>query len=93
MLPEDYAALYVQWATALHEVDPTLKLGGPSFQGVNRDIEVWPDANGKVSWTRRFIGYLKQQGRMKDLAFFSFEPYPMDPCRIPRGMLWRSRNL
>src|SRR5277367_2330041 len=42
MLPEDYAALYVQWATALHRVNPALKLGGPSFQGVNRDIEVWP---------------------------------------------------
>ena len=51
MLPEDYAALYLQWATAIHRVDPALKLGGPSFQGVNKDIEVWPDANGKVSWT------------------------------------------
>ena len=54
MLPEDYAALYLQWATAIHRVDPELKLGGPSFQGVNKDIEVWPDANGKVSWTARF---------------------------------------
>lgn len=93
MLPEDYAALYVQWATALHKVDPTLKLGGPSFQGVNRDIEVWPDANGKVSWTTRFIDYLKQHGRMKDLAFFSFEHYPMDPCRIPWGSLYDEPEL
>jgi hypothetical protein len=42
MLPEDYAALFVQWASALHHLDPRLKLGGPSFQGVNKDIEVWP---------------------------------------------------
>ena len=83
MLPEDYAALYVQWATALHRVNPALKLGGPSFQGVNRDIEVWPDANGNVSWTARFVNYLKQHQRIGDLAFFSFEHYPYDPCRIP----------
>jgi F5/8 type C domain-containing protein len=93
MLPEDYAALYVQWATALHRVDPKLKLGGPSFQGVNRDIEVWPDANGKVSWTARFVDYLKQHGRMNDLAFFSFEHYPMDPCRIPWGSLYDEPEL
>jgi hypothetical protein len=93
MLPEDYAALYVQWATAIHRVDPALKLGGPSFQGVNRDIEVWPDANGKVSWTERFVDYLKQHGRMNDLAFFSFEHYPYDPCRIPWGMLYDEPEL
>jgi hypothetical protein len=93
MLPEDYAALYLQWATAIHRVDPALKLGGPSFQGVNKDIEVWPDTNGKVSWTGRFIDYLKQHGRMNDLAFFSFEHYPYDPCRTPWGMLYDEPDL
>ena len=93
MLPEDYAALYVQWATALHKLDPKLKLGGPSFQGVNRDIEVWPDAEGRVSWTARFLDYLKQRGRMKDLAFFSFEHYPLDPCRIPWASLYDEPEL
>ncbi|MGA9074836.1 MAG: discoidin domain-containing protein [Candidatus Sulfotelmatobacter sp.] len=93
MLPEDYAALYLQWAAAIHRMDPALKLGGPSFQGVNKDIEVWPDANGKVSWTGRFVDYLKQHGRMNDLAFFSFEHYPYDPCRTPWGVLYDEPEL
>jgi hypothetical protein len=93
MLPEDYAALYLQWATAIHRVDSALKLGGPSFQGVNRDIEVWPDANGKVSWTARFLDYMKQHGRMNDLAFFSFEHYPYDPCKTPWGVLYDEPEL
>src|SRR6202041_2006502 len=93
MLPEDYAALYVQWAMALHRVNPNLKLGGPSFQGVNRDIEVWPDASGNVSWTQRFLNYLRQHQRLNDLAFFSFEHYPYDPCRIPWGSLYDEPEL
>ncbi len=93
MLPEDYAALYLQWATAIHRVDPALKLGGPSFQGVNKDIEVWPDADGRVSWTGRFIDYLKRHDRMNDLAFFSFEHYPYDPCRTPWGVLYDEPEL
>jgi hypothetical protein len=93
MLPEDYAALYVEWATALHRVNPALKLGGPSFQGVNKDIEAWPDVNGKVSWTARFLDYLRQHGRLGDLAFFSFEHYPFDPCRIPWGSLYDEPEL
>ena len=32
MMPEDYAALYLQWATAIHRIDPELKLGGPIFE-------------------------------------------------------------
>jgi F5/8 type C domain len=93
MLPEDYAALYLQWATALHRMNPALKLGGPSFQGVNRDIEVWPDVSGNVSWTARFVNYLKQHQRLNDLAFFSFEHYPYDPCRIPWGSLYDEPEL
>jgi F5/8 type C domain len=93
MLPEDYAALYLQWATALHRIDSALKLGGPSFQGVNKDIEVWPDANGRTSWLARFVDYLKQHGRMQNLAFFSFEHYPYDPCRIPWGSLYDEPEL
>jgi hypothetical protein len=93
MLPEDYAALYLQWATALHRLDPTLKLGGPSFQGVNKDIEVWPDERGRASWTARFLDYLKQHGRMNDLAFFSFEHYPYEPCKTPWGVLYDEPEL
>ena len=91
--PEDYAALYLQWATALHKVDPNLKLGGPIFTGVNKDIESWADAQGKTSWTTRFIDYLKVHGRLSDLAFFSFEHYPMEPCKIPWSSLYDEANL
>jgi hypothetical protein len=93
MLPEDYAALYLQWATALHRLDPKLKLGGPSFQGVNKDIEVWPDDQGRVSWVARFLDYLKKHGRMSDLAFFSFEHYPYDGCKTPWGVLYDEPDL
>jgi F5/8 type C domain len=93
MPPEDYAALYVQWAIALHAVDPKLKLGGPIFTGVNKDIETWPDAQGQTSWTRRFIDYLKSHGHLSDLAFFSFEHYPMDPCKIQWSNLYDEATL
>jgi hypothetical protein len=76
MLPEDYAALYVQFATAIHKLVPEAKLGGPPFEGTFGDVEVWPDANGKVSWIGRFLDYLKAHGRMNDFTFFSFEHYP-----------------
>jgi hypothetical protein len=91
--PEDYAALYIQWATALHQVDPKLKLGGPIFTGVNKDIETWPDADGKTSWTRRFIDYLKAHNRLNDLAFFSYEHYPMEPCKIAWSDLYNEATL
>jgi hypothetical protein len=93
MQPEDFAALYVQWAAALHRVDPALKLGGPSFEGVNSDIQAWPDASGRVSWLGRFLDYLKGHGHLGDLAFFSFEHYPYDPCRVPWGSLYEEPGL
>lgn len=78
--PEDYGALYLQFAAAIHKVDPKLKLGGPAFQGVNQDVQVWPDANGDTSWLERFLNYLRAHRRIQDLAFFSFEHYPLTPC-------------
>jgi hypothetical protein len=76
MLPEDYGALYVQFATAIHKLVPEAKLGGPPFEGTFGDVEVWPDAAGKVSWLGRFVDYLKAHGRLNDFTFFSFEHYP-----------------
>jgi F5/8 type C domain len=88
MLPEDYAALYVQFAAALHKVDPSLKLGGPIFTGQNKDIETWADERGRTSWTGRFVDYLKSHGRLSDLAFFSFEHYPYVPCQYQWSSLY-----
>ena len=93
MVPEDYAALYLQWATVLHRVDPGLKLGGPVFTGVNEDIKVWPDAQGRTSWLGRFVDYLKAHGRLADLAFMSFEHYPFAPCDINWADLYRAPDL
>ena len=92
-MPEDYAALYLQWARALHRVDPKLRLGGPVFEGVNEDIRVWPDAQGRTSWMGRFVDYLKAHGRLADLAFVSFEHYPFDPCDITWKSLYSEPRL
>lgn len=91
--PEDYGTLYIQWATALHHLDPTLKLGGPGLGGLNEDLESWPGPNGKTSWVTRFIDYLEQHGHIQDLSFFSFEHYPYDGCRIPWGSLYDETEL
>ncbi len=88
MLPEDYGALYLQWATALHAVDKGLKIGGPSFTGSPDDLTVWPDAQGKTSWLARFLDYLKSHGRLADLAFLSLEHYPGDGCDAPWSNLY-----
>jgi hypothetical protein len=92
-LPEDYAELYLQFATALHRVDPKLKLGGPIFEGVNEDIQVSPDAQGKVSWMGRFFDYLKSHQRLADLSFVSFEHYPFRDCLIKWSDLYDEAKL
>ena len=95
IVPEDYAALYVQWAVALHKVDPNLKLGGPVFQGTTSDVQTWPDSHGNVSWMQRFLAYLSAHGHPSDLAFMSFEWYPFDPCAagFPENELVSQPNL
>jgi hypothetical protein len=78
MLPKDYAALYIyiQFATAIYLLVPDAKLGGPSFEGTLGDVEVWPDANGRVSFLGRLLDSLKLHHRLNELTFFSFEHYP-----------------
>jgi F5/8 type C domain len=93
MLPEDYGALYLQFAAALHRVDPNFKLGGPVFEGVTEDIKVWPDRKGRTSWLGRFLDYLKAHGRFRDLAFLSFEHYPYDGCETPWENLYQEPEL
>lgn len=92
-VPEDYAELYVQFAAALHKVDPRLKLGGPIFTGQNEDIQTWADGTGNVSWTNRFINYLRSRGRLGDLAFFPFEHYPIDPGKVQWSSLYDEARL
>ncbi len=92
-LPEDYAALYLQWASAIHKIDPNLKLGGPIFEGVNKDIRVWPDAQGQTSWMGRFVAYLRDHARLSDLAFVSFEHYPFEACNIAWKTLYSEPEL
>jgi len=93
MQPEDYGALYLQWATAIHRVDPNFKLGGPAFEGVTEDIKAWPDAHGKTSWFGRFLDYLRAHGRLTDFAFMSFEHYPYDGCETPWNNLYEEPQL
>ena len=92
-MPEDYAALYIQWAEAIHKVDPKMKLGGPVFEGVNKDITLWPDSKGRISWMGRFVAYLKDHNHLSDLAFVSFEHYPFGPCAVTWKDLFREPQL
>jgi hypothetical protein len=93
MLPEDYGALYLQFASAIHRVDASFRLGGPSFQGVTEDIRAWADARGRTSWFGRFIDYLKAHDRLQDLSFMSFEHYPYDGCETPWENLYQEPGL
>jgi hypothetical protein len=90
--PEHEAALYLEFATAIHKVDPTLVLGGPSFQsGI---VRMRFEGEGNDSWVARFIGYLRDRGRLGDYRFLSFEWYPFDDlCQHPSEHLIRQPKL
>ncbi|MEP6570348.1 MAG: discoidin domain-containing protein [Acidobacteriota bacterium] len=81
--PEDFAALYIQFAKALHAVDPKIQLGGPSFQDIAPGEQIGSIKTGKPEWLRRFLDYLKQHGRLDDYTFTSFEWYPVDDVCKP----------
>lgn len=82
--PEDFAALYIQWADAIHSVDPTLQIGGPSFQEIHSEEDEPPAKRlGNAAWLGRFLHYLRTHGREKEFSFFSFEWYPFDDVCQP----------
>lgn len=91
MLPEDYAALYIQFARAIHKLVPEARLGGPSFEGTPGDVSSWVDANGRASFLGRFVTYLKAHNDMKDFSFFSFEHYPCLDTGLCRD--WSSLDM
>jgi hypothetical protein len=86
--PEHYGALYLQFARAIHGVDPALVTGGPGFQSEIEGWNAFADASGERSWMKRFIAYLRARGRLDDFGFFSFEWYPFDDmCEAPGEQL------
>jgi len=93
MMPEDYAAIYIQIADAVHKLTPLAKLGGPVFEGVDKDITLWVDDQGRTSWMARFVDYLKAHGHLKDLSFMSFEHYPFMVNRFTPPNDWPTLYL
>ena len=80
--PEDFGALYLQWADAIHRVDTRLQIGGPSFQEILPSPRR-PNPVDNAEWMRRFLDYLKRRSRLADYNFFSFEWYPFDDVCDP----------
>jgi F5/8 type C domain len=92
--PEDFGALYLQWADAIHRVAPGLKLGGPSLQEIMPADPTSRMRLGNSAWLSRFLDYLKRRGRVSDYAFFSFEWYPFDEvCEPVAPQLARAPGL
>jgi hypothetical protein len=91
--PEDFGTLYLQFADAIHRVDPKLQLGGPSFQEILPSHDpIYPVDN--AAWMRRFLAYLKARNRTADFAFFSFEWYPFDDvCAPPAPQLASAQQM
>jgi hypothetical protein len=81
--PEDYAALYLQWAGAIHKVTPGVQLGGPCFAAVDAVPSNAPGEPRTRDWMEGFLNYLRARERLSDFNFFSFEWYPFDEACEP----------
>jgi hypothetical protein len=78
--PEHVAALYLEFATAIHSVNPTLVLGGPSFQSAQTEARF--EGEQAQAWVTRFLNYLRSHDALAEYSFLSFEWYPFnDLCQ------------
>jgi hypothetical protein len=96
--PEDFAALYLQFARALRAEDSTVTLGGPSWQTLLDDqLALWParEEVAHASWISRFLSALRAAGAPpRAFGFLSFEWYPFDdPCATTGPSLARADDL
>ena len=82
MTPDDFAAMYCQWADVFKQVAPAVHMGGPSFAtlATTDDDEF---SFTERQWTRQFLSYLKSHDHLNDFNFFSFEWYPFDDVCSP----------
>jgi len=76
--PRDYAALYLQVAARLREIDPKIALGGPSFVTVEGDDRYALGGFHRGHFIQEFLDYLRQRNRLGDFNFLSFEWYPFN---------------
>src|SRR5439155_2664671 len=80
--PEHFAALYLQFAKAIHDIDRTLRRGGPSLQDIEQSQVPGRIEFGKAGGLGRFLEYLKRHDQLDKFSFFSFEWYPFgDYCK------------
>ena len=92
--PEDYGALYLEFARSIHRIDPELQLGGPSFQEILPDHNKGPVRLGNSAWLERFLSYLKRHSSLSQYSFFSFEWYPFDDvCEPPAAQLAQATGM
>ena len=90
--PEHVGALYLQFATAVHSVDATLSLGGPSFQSARPEARF--EGQQGEAWLTRFLDYLRGHDRLGDYNFLSFEWYPFnDLCQSAGEQLFDQPKL
>ena len=75
--PQDYAALYCQWANVIKKISPSVHLGGPCFAALDTHKED-DDVFTEKKWTKIFLDHLKAHNKLNDFNFFSFEWYPFD---------------
>lgn len=80
--PQDYAALYCEWADAIRKVDTTFRMGGPGFAALATTPEDEYSFT-EQKWTKIFLSYLQDHHHLNDFNFFSFEWYPFDDICAP----------